>query len=188
MLSFDIDQVIITLCDQFGLHDHHSKFEYDHENELYRDEAGLLLMFHSEACSFGSSHIFTSRRDLIGVVVAGHRVWIKRVPAEVEDRTKLLKPDDSWENISNHDSCWRSAIRDACTKIYFDQCEQVNVEREKKEYHRVAPRDITIHIYTMWSPLFQQAVVEWKKSNREYFLDLVNVEITPLKRTEQWKV
>ena len=35
-------------------------------------------------------------------------------------------PFEAWENISNHDTCWRDAIDSLITQIYFESCQDVH--------------------------------------------------------------
>lgn len=46
---------------------------------------------------------------------------------------------EDWENISNHDSCWKDAIRSKISEVYFRMCQEVNEEREKDGLEKLAP-------------------------------------------------
>lgn len=44
-------------------------------------------------------------------------------------------PSDDWENLSNHDSCWRDAVRSFLIRQYFEMCDEVHPD--------MRPRDLT---------------------------------------------
>lgn len=48
-------------------------------------------------------------------------------------------PYAEFENISNHDSCWRSSVGDFLTKIYFQWAKEINDDK--------APRDLSTHCF-----------------------------------------
>lgn len=56
-----------------------------------------------------------------------------------------LPPLAEWEMVSDHDSCWRDAVRSAITKEYFRQAKEIN-ERPRGG-KPVAPRDLTESCY-----------------------------------------
>jgi hypothetical protein len=46
---------------------------------------------------------------------------------------------ENWENISNHDSCWKDEINSYMNKIYFDMANKVNPE--------VPPISLSMHCF-----------------------------------------
>lgn len=76
-------------------------------------------------------------------------------------------PCENWENISNHDSCWRDAIRSKVTETYFNMCRGVNADREKIGLESIAPKDIhTLARVPMFERLFE--ILEDVEYERDY--------------------
>lgn len=73
------------------------------------------------------------------ILCGGVNVWAVVTDNPTPENLEL----DAWENISNHDSCWRDAIRNLLSSIYFQECDFV--QRMVPEAERAAPKDI--HTY-----------------------------------------
>jgi hypothetical protein len=75
----------------------------------------------------GLRHVDTTESRYVHVLFSGGTsVWVNEV--DVLSRT----PDiDGWNNIGNHDSCWRDVLNDYLTNVYLALSEQVNSEFEE---------------------------------------------------------
>lgn len=90
-------------------------------------------------------------------------------------------PWEQFENISNHDTCWRSAIDSFLGGIYFRWAEEINAELP--EDRRKAPKDLSQHCF-IGLRKHRMCTVTYKtdpdkEKNRHgdtYFKKLVNVE------------
>lgn len=84
-----------------------------------------------------------------------------------------------FENISNHDTCWRSAIGDFLNGVYFKWAEEINAELPKKK--RKAPKDLSQHCFAGFTGHRMLMVTyatdaERNRPGDSYFKKLLNVE------------
>ena len=85
---------------------------------------------------YGSNEV----RSYVHLILCGNvHVW-----AYVGDECDPLKaPVDEWENISNHDSCWRDSIDSFLTRHQHKCCDKV--QEHLPEKMRKAPKDVSTH-------------------------------------------
>lgn len=68
----------------------------------------------------------------------GTTVWVGH------ETTERRKPSfEDYRFLSSHDSCWRNAVDEELTQIYFKFAEQINSVREKAGLKSVAPKDMS---------------------------------------------
>lgn len=77
-------------------------------------------------------------------------------------------PVEKFENISNHDSCWRDAIERFLSKLYFEWCAKVNPNK--------APRDLHNFCWSLLrKPMEKVSISSKTKKDDSYHKDLVSV-------------
>jgi len=88
-----------------------------------------------------------------------------------EDENCFMKarniPCERWENVSNHDSCWRDAIRSKVNEVYFRMCDEVNEDRVRLGLEKIAPVSMhTMAHVPMFENLFE--ILEDVEYERDY--------------------
>jgi len=79
--------------------------------------------------------------SVLHLIVAGNAVHVWK--AEHESWDAMSVPMEDWINTSNHDSCWKSAVDEAVTDIYFRLCDEV--QKDLPEEQKVAPADVYVY-------------------------------------------
>jgi hypothetical protein len=89
-----------------------------------------------------------SRRGLVHVLCCGHSKTFMAItdlaqkPASSPTHKKQLNSntqlDDTWRNVSNHDSCWKDAVDQEINKIYFSWSQEIL----KESGSGLAPKDL----------------------------------------------
>lgn len=176
MLSVKLSDIVASLCDAYGEHGRHMNFVYDPDSKTYNG-SGYLFRFDVQMSYFENDAQYHSDRVELGILVAGHRVWIKKI--QYADNKLLSR--DGWENTSNHDSCWRSdGLGTPLSRIYFALADQVNEKRHAAGESYLAPAAMS---QQCWSPLcesiVQQVAITWQKDPADphnYRLVLTSIE------------
>lgn len=130
----------------------------------------MAFSFDVSASSYTDNHRFGRRMSIHFLLHGVSKSGSVRTFFATDDNcfTKARNiPYENWENISNHDSCWRDAIRSKVSEVYFHMCKEVNADRENAGLESIAPRDIHTHAHV---PMFEQLfeVLEDVEYERDY--------------------
>jgi hypothetical protein len=107
-----------------------------------------------------------SRRG-IQVLVAGHSSVFTSTSKTHDDR------DDTWTNLSNHDSCWHSSMASELTQIYFEMCEEVDANQRPSDIVSYNTFDVfrpLRFVDVVWEPTEDRTLSGYRK-----VLSVINV-------------
>lgn len=151
MLNMDVSHAVCSIFSQLGRgKDKPMAFSFDvrvasHENhDSYHASCSAHILLYAKTEN-GSVRTFFARRE------------------RCFDRYTNV-PDEQWENISNHDSCWSDAIRSKLTRIYFDLADEVNVKRKEAGLKEIAPKDMQTMVHASdWDRFFTFVEAEFER-------------------------
>lgn len=178
MFAMNLDTLIAGVCDlTFG-----RGFRPDyHMDKREWHGRGLLFRFDVQLAYYGGGSEQRSERREVFFAICGHHVFFAhRGFASRKPISEL-----TWENTSNHDSCWRSdGLGRPLNELYFEMSRQVNSKRKKD----VAPRDMSEHVFTPLSrPLFERVNMSWHRDptdERNYKRELFYVGKDPVEMSD----
>ena len=139
MLKMEVSEVITSIYEK--------SFRRTKANKFGRNNLGE---FHQNAVMFSidarANHYKNGKRghasDFIHFIMCGGvHVWC--VVCDESDPFRI--PIAQWENVSNHDSCWRDAVRDELSTLFFSLCRRAQSGFDEED--RVAPKDVDTNVY-----------------------------------------
>ncbi len=115
----------------------------------FQEQEGLIFFFDMSLTVYKDQKTYR-RRSNYCFVIAGKSVWFSLVKGLVPSLDELNNIT-TWENTSNHDSCWRSDGLRPISRVYFEFAEQINKEMVADGLPEVAPVNMKMHV-SLWKP------------------------------------
>lgn len=120
---------------------------------------GILLHFEVRTSSFNGEKSIIATRYLEVLLCRFSMAFVG-----VFDDTQKLQAR-SWDNVSNHSSCWIDAVNDEFTKVYFELSEKVNAN--------LAPSELA---HYCWPSEPKRISLTYRTIANEYKKELVGFE------------
>lgn len=115
-----------------------------------RENEGLLFSFDVSLCYYsenGDGDSFDAqRRGLHLLYQVNPNYTYVNVFSAVTERPFDSPLKATWNHESSHDSCWRNDVQ-AFNRLYFDMAEEINQQLVAAGLPRVAPKDMSQHIF-----------------------------------------
>lgn len=153
MFTIDVDSYICSIRDNFLKNE---PAQYDINSKVITKN-GLMVKVE---LSIEDGNIYKST-SLWTIMCGNTNVFMAHNEAE----SKIPKFSE-FKNVSNHDSCWRSEIRNYIYKIYFQFAREINKNKR--------PADMNSNCMMIFNEI-KEVYVKYK-SNDDYFNDLVGIE------------
>lgn len=167
MLESEISRTICTIYETFGV-DFSKPVDYSHPESTF-DGMMFVVNAGTSMCNkekFKDQHDVCA--DILFILVGGTRMFYKVV--NPEDYLMEAYNSVGWKNESNHDSCWRDAIRSVISSVYFKMCKKVQDHLPEEE--KLASKDIEFFNTLRMSPIRVSMV----KLDDGYHYRLTNVD------------
>lgn len=132
---------------------------YDDRLDYNKREAGKSIRFFYIAFC-GNTSVFTASRERLKDSGLGLRHFSEIQPEE-------------WDNIGNHDSCWRDSVRSFLSEQYFAMCEEVNAEARPCDL----TNDCQLGLIDPWKEVKMVTASDEEKEPRGYWKKLVKIEV-----------
>lgn len=142
MFSIEVDRILYTLWDTLRPAD----VSWADTRETSRPDGGfdktrpgLLVSLDLRLSHYALSQEEYHRSAMAYVVLTGNTsVFV----ATTTDHTRWNElPGNAWANTSNHDSCWRSDGFRFLSTMYFNMCEEMNLEIRAHGSSPLAPNE-----------------------------------------------
>lgn len=115
-----------------------------------REKEGLLFSFDVSFCSYHETEVefkeFDTRRGLHFLYQVNPNYTYVNVFSAVTERPFDSPLKATWKHECSHDSCWRNDVQ-AFNRLYFDMAEEINQKLVAAGLPRVAPKDMSQHIF-----------------------------------------